>query len=80
MTAPVKTVQDIAQEQELVEVVGSTMYEGYAAWGTLKSEAGWLIVKSTLGGGGISLVERPNGVSTQNQIWDDRATISTYAV
>lgn len=53
---------------------GTVIYQGYAEYGTLPSEAKWKIKRTTINGSDI-FVEWSKGDSFSN-VWDDRATLT----
>lgn len=56
-----------------------TEYIGYALPGTPKASAKWLIKKLTYSGSLVTDIQFANGVIAFDQIWDNRASISTWA-
>ena len=65
-----------AGQQELIDNTGTYLYEGFAPYGTATSATSWVIIRSTLDGGGISSVTRADGNSTPDNVWDNRASLS----
>lgn len=56
-----------------------TEYIGYALPGTSKSSPKWLIKKLTYSGSLVTDIQFANGVIAFDQIWDNRASISSYS-
>lgn len=59
---------------------GNTEYIGYALPGTSKASPKWLIKKLTYDGSNrVTEVQFANGVIAFDQIWDNRASVSSYS-
>jgi hypothetical protein len=58
--------------------VGGITYRGYALVGSLDANPVWAIQRETVTGG-VTVVEWAGGEFANSYVWDDRASITTYA-
>lgn len=69
--------KDASRAQIIDQSDPTAFYIGYAKIGTLTSAAKWAIQKVTVSGG-TKTFQWANGVDTDNQIWDNRTSL-TYS-
>lgn len=69
---------DILKATRIDVVGGGVTYRGYALVGSLDENPVWAIQRETVTGG-ITVVEWAGGEFANSYIWDDRASITTYA-
>lgn len=69
---------DILKATRIDVVGGGVTYRGYALAGSLDANPVWAIQRETVTGG-VTVVEWAGGEFANSYIWDDRASITTYA-
>ena len=69
---------DILKATRIDAVGGGVTYRGYALVGSLDANPVWAIQRETVTGG-VTVVEWAGGEFANSYVWDDRASITTYA-
>lgn len=69
---------DILKATRIDVVGGGVTYRGYALVGSLDANPVWAIQRETVTGA-ITVVEWAGGEFANSYVWDDRASITTYA-